>query len=40
MSIETKSSHITQPIPTYLIAEEIEGIPFYYKGYKRVLAGE
>ncbi len=26
-------------IPDYLIKEEIAGIPFYYKGYKEVLAG-
>ena len=28
------------PIPDYLIAEEIDGIPFYYKGYTKVLKGE
>jgi len=27
-------------IPDYLIAEEIDGHPFYYKGYKEVLKGE
>lgn len=27
-------------IPDYLIKEEIAGIPFYYKGYKEVLAGK
>ncbi len=26
-------------IPDYLVKEEIAGIPFYYKGYKEVLAG-
>ena len=27
-------------IPAYLIAEEIDGIPFYYKGYRDVMDGE
>lgn len=27
----------TEPIPDYLLKEEIEGIKFYYKGYQQVL---
>jgi hypothetical protein len=33
-------SNEPSPIPHYLIAEELDGIPFYYKGYKQVLSGE
>lgn len=33
-------SNKPQDIPSYLIAEEIDGIPFYYKGYRQVLNGE
>ncbi len=33
-------SEVPPKIPDYLVAEEIDGIPFYYKGYKAVLKGE
>ncbi len=31
---------ITQTVPSYLIREEIDHIPYYYKGYKSVLNNE
>ncbi|MEM7655619.1 MAG: Uma2 family endonuclease [Bacteroidota bacterium] len=27
-------------VPTFLLAEEVNGIPFYYRGYQKVLSGE
>lgn len=35
---KTKKVNEEHTIPTYLIKEEIDGIPYYYKGYKSVLA--
>jgi len=32
-------SHSKKKIPDYLIKEEFDGVPLYYKGYKEVLAG-
>jgi hypothetical protein len=31
--------HSKKSIPAYLIKEEFDGVPLYYKGYKEVLAG-
>ena len=40
LTFSTKTPSDKAPnIPDYLIAEEIDGIPFYYKGYKAVLKG-
>lgn len=33
-------SHSKKKIPAYLIKEEFDGVPLYYKGYKEVLAGK
>jgi hypothetical protein len=32
-------AHSKKKIPAYLIKEEFDGVPLYYKGYKEVLAG-
>lgn len=34
-----KKAHSKKNIPDYLIKEEFDGVPLYYKGYKEVLAG-
>jgi hypothetical protein len=36
----TEKKKRTRAIPAYLICEELEGKPLYYKGYKDVLSGK
>ncbi|MGA0558637.1 Uma2 family endonuclease [Larkinella sp. VNQ87] len=33
------SAKMTQKVPAYLVAEELDGKPVYYKGYRDVLSG-
>jgi len=39
-NVEYINEKLVTTIPSYLIAEELDGIIFYYKGYRQVLNGE